>query len=223
MPIPPEIVPSWEFNWHQVVDAHTQWTLLEQLFGKSNKRMELLAGDASNFFAVVQRTFLLDIQLTLSKLGDAAKTGRFDNMTLAKLADEIEQLYPKPLVESTDWFLGQLAIRMAEFSRSSCKVRERRNKFLAHLDYSVALGTHPVTLETPTRKEIEEALDSLRSVMREVERFFEEAATAYGHVVTIHDGDDLVDLLKRAARYRELVESEKISWDDWTQSPWANA
>jgi hypothetical protein len=222
MPIPPEVEPSWKFIWGQVVNMNGQWKMHEQLFGKGPKRMELLAKHASNFFAMVQQTFLLDVQLTLSKLGDPSQSGKFDNMTLAKLADEIREAAPNPSDEAIA-FHQEMAACLSDFADKSKQVRERRNKYLAHLDYDVALDQLPIPLETPTRREIEEALQSVTAFMWTIEKYFGEATTVYNHVNTIHDGDDVVRALKGAARYFELVRAGKIDWTDLTNSPWANA
>jgi len=139
---------------------HGQWKVHEQLFGKGKKRLDLLAQEASNFFSIVQQALLMDIQLTLSKLGDPGRSGKFENMTLEKLMEEIKDLDPHPVPEALK-FHKKLEACLADFADKSTKVRERRNKYLAHLDYDVALDLRPEPLETPTRTEIEEALNSV--------------------------------------------------------------
>jgi hypothetical protein len=171
---------------------------------------------------IVQQALLLDVQLTLSKLGDAAQAGKFDNMSLAKLAEEIEQIDPSPGVEAKG-FHQKLIVCLADFADKSKLVRDRRNKFLAHLDYDVALDLRPKSLEGPTRSEIDEALKSVTNFMWTVEGYFGEAITVYHGVATVHDGNDVVNLLKRAQRYFELVKAERIERDDWRESPWADA
>ena len=203
--------------------VHIQWKMLEQVFGKGQKRMDLLAECASNFFVMVQWAVLLDIQLTISKLGDPAQSGKFGNMTLAKLAEEVEQSDPKPVTELVDNFHKRIAACLQDFSQKSAKVRERRNKYLAHSDYDTALDRRPVPILTPTRREIEASLESLRALMRELELHFGEPSTAYSDSATIHDGEDLIMWLKWAHRYDELMTDETIDWNDWRMSPFAGA
>jgi hypothetical protein len=222
MPIPALVEPSWKFIWNQIAYLHFQWKIHEQLCGKGQKRMDLLAGDAHNFFGIIQQALLTEVQLTLSKLGDSARSHRFENMTLAKLVEEIQLIDPNPNAEGAE-FYERLAVCQADFADKSRKVRERRNKYLAHSDYDVALDLRLVPLETPTRAEIEEALKSLTAFMWVIEAHFGEGITVYSQVVTDYDADDLVNLLKQAERYKELIIAGKLPWTDLRESAWSDA
>jgi AbiU2 len=223
MAIPPALGASWKFIWNEVADVHALWKVHEQLFGKGEKRIDLLNACASNFFAVAQEAFLLAIQLKLSKLGDPAMTGKYDNMTLAKLSDEIKSTFAGKACPSSQKLSARLDTRLQDYASKSEKVRERRNKYFAHSDHATALNIRPVPLLTPTREEINGALESLRSFMRVVETHFGEPYTSYNNVSTIHDGESLIVSLKYSLRYQEMQKAEKIDWFDFRQSPWNDA
>jgi hypothetical protein len=206
-----------------VLDVHAKWKIHEQLFGSGQKRLDLLMRTSPNFFAIIQETLLISIQLTISKLGDPAKSGKFDNMTLAKLVAQVQEHDMEGDVGKKSIFNADIDTRLVEFGTASDKVRERRNKLLAHLDYGTALNLHPMPITGVTRKEIEAALSALRTLVREVEDYVGESPTAYQNVVLTWDGDLLISSLKHAQRYLELEKDGTVSYDDWRTSQWADA
>jgi hypothetical protein len=220
MPIPAALEPSWKFIYNEVVDIHLHWKFFEQLFGRGQRRLDLLNECAPNFFYLVQDAMLLVIQLRLCKFGDPAATGKNQNMTLAKLRDEI-QSQGDPDSGKMRIFITRLDACLADYGAKCGKVRIRRNKFLAHTDQLKAMNVVP--LLGPTRQEIDDALDSLRIFMRAVEDYFAETPIAYNHVLTIHDGEAVVTALKYNLRYMELQHAEVFPYFDYEKSPWANA
>lgn len=125
---------TWSGLLKEVAYVHWQWNMFCQLFGKSPERLDLLNQCAAQFFAVIQRTMLADIQLTLSKLGDPAKTqGRFPNATLEKLLEEIQA------VEEQSAFVVRLKTHLRKYRADCERMRKRRNKYLAHFDYDTVV------------------------------------------------------------------------------------
>lgn len=154
MPIPNAFEPSWKFIWNEVVDVHAKWKIHEQLFAKGQKLLDLLMDTSSNFFAVVQDVLLLSVQLTISKLGDRPRMGGFENLNLAKPAEEAYASDSGENAGEKAAFRGRLTGRLAVFAEGSRNVRERRNKYLAHLGYDVALNTSTTPLLSVSRHEM---------------------------------------------------------------------
>ncbi len=158
MPFSPALEASWKFIQNQVIDIHIHWKFHEQLFGRGQKRLDLINESAPNFFYLTQEALLLAIQLKLSKLGDPASMGRHENMTLAKLRDEILSECMSLASKSSEAFIARLDACLKDYGVKSEKARERRNKILAHTDHAAAMNKLVIPLLTPTRQEIEDAL-----------------------------------------------------------------
>jgi hypothetical protein len=219
MPIPHQLQASWKFIEDQVIDVHMHWTFHEKLFNVGQKRFDLLNTAASNFFYLAQQNFLLAVLLKLCKLGDPASNGKFENMTLTKLRDEIKA--EGGTQTSVPSKAARLDACLDDFGDKSAKIRVLRNKMLAHTDRQTAMQIVP--LIGPTRKEIQEALESLSSFMHEVNAYFGEIPTAYGLTLGWYGADDLVAVLKGGFRYRELQQDGTIDYADIQKSQWMDA
>ena len=209
MPIPVNIAPIWSFLYDESVAVHAYWKLFKQLFGGSQDDLDLLNRSAGFCFFVIQDALVTDVQLTLSKLSDPAKTGAKTNATTEHLLDEICGLgWPQP----TD----ALRLLWQAFVDSCATVRLSRNKMIAHLDRATALQTGvTAALPTTTVGEISTALAALAAFMNGVAEYFGEAPTGYElFIMRGEGGDDLVYVLRMAERYQTLQGEGKIPLDD---------
>jgi hypothetical protein len=217
MPIPKNIEPLWTALNDEVINLHAYWIIFEQLFGKSQARHELLYASARHLFLVVEDALGTDVQLTLSKLSDPAATGGRPNATIPRLFDEVMRMDNDSLTQAIN-------VHLTAFNAACYPIRERRNRLIAHSDLSTVLKTDSrPPLPDPTVNEVEAALTALRDFMNAIALAFGEAATAYEHFISRHDGDDLVLLLRMANRYRELQEVERIPWDDMQHAGYRDA
>lgn len=187
--------------------VHAYWLVFEQLFRQSPSQIDLLNRSAGFFFLVVQDALATDIQLTLSKLADPAKTRENDNATVEHLLNEIGP-FCAPKAASN---LQRLCQR---FKHACAPVRRRRNKLIAHSDRDIALSK-VVAPPNVTVAQINQALKALADFMNAVQAHFEDSETAYEHFGMRGAGaDDLVSLLRMADRYQLLQKDGKIPWDD---------
>lgn len=191
----------------EVVWVHGRWIIYRQLYGTSQERIDVLNRSASTFFNVFQKTLLHDVQLSLSKLGDPAGSGKRKNLTLAALVVELEGIGESSVV-------SKLLPLVTTFDDACKNLRHRRNKWIAHFDLGTMLQSKVKPLEGPSRAEIETALAALRDVMNCVELHYTESQTAYEHFIMNNDGEYLISTLKQGLRYRELVKEKVIAHDD---------
>lgn len=186
--------------------VHAYWLAFKQLFHQPPERLELLDRSAGFLFLVVQDALAKDIQLTLSKLADPAKTYGKNNASLEHLLDEI-QPHCGPAVATE---LGQLC---QQFKDACLPVQKVRNKLIAHADRDIALRI--AVPPDVTVAQITDALKALADFMNAIQVHFEGSGTAYEHFLTRGEGaDDLVSLLRMAERYQFLQTNGKIPWDD---------
>lgn len=83
--IPIPVAEVYEELKNEVTWLHGRWIIYGQLFGKSERRIEMLNDCASAFFFIVQNVLLGEVQVALSKLTDPATTGKHENLSLEQL------------------------------------------------------------------------------------------------------------------------------------------
>jgi AbiU2 len=215
MPIPTELAEIWQFLHNEVAWLHGRWTMYRQLYGTSPERIELLNQLAPTFFGTIQAVQVDEIQLTLSRLGDPAGTGKRRNLTLETLLQEIEAL-------GIDGLAAELRPLLLRFRETCEGIAERRNKVIAHNDFQTRQpGANAIA--GASREEIEGALDALRAFMRAVYAFFEGSHMAYEHFAMIDDANSLLWAAKEALRYRELTDAGTIDAGDIARSAYWTA
>ena len=200
-------MPIWNHIPDETVEVHAYWKLFNQLFGVSQDQFDLLNQSAGFCFYAIEDAIGTDIQVTLSKLSDAAQTGANENATITHLFDEVcglRQAAP----------LDELQHLCQNFADSCRPIRVRRNKMIAHTDRAVALRT-AVPPPDATIGQINDALKVLGDFMNAVAKYLDEPPTAYEHfIMRGQGGDDLVSLLRMAARYQVLQAEGTIPWND---------
>jgi hypothetical protein len=204
---PAAIKELWSRLTSEVAWLHARWIIYRQLYGTSPARVAMLNSSAATFSHILQFTLLHDVQLSLSKLGDPVGKGARKNMTLHALKQQLEEAGEVSVS-------AKVAPLLAAYDVACEKLRHRRNKWIAHFDLQTMLASKATPLEGPSRDEIENALKALREVMNCVELHYTDSQTAYEHFIMDHDGEQLLLMLMRGTRYKELVKEGVIDFDD---------
>ncbi|MHB1417651.1 MAG: AbiU2 domain-containing protein, partial [Chloroflexota bacterium] len=142
--------------------------------------------------------------LHIARLTDPPKQGQFDNLSLLRLPEEIED---SALEQEVRYLVG-VARDRSQFAR------EWRNKHIAHRDLRLALDAEAEPLPGVSRQQVEEALASIAVVMNVVHAHFLGAEVAFRHFVAHGDGDALVYWLQSALR------SERLQQKRWHEGRW---
>lgn len=200
----------------EIIWLHGRWIVYRQLFAESEKRVDLLNECASAFFYIIQDVLLGEVQVSLSKLTDPARSGRFDNLSLEQLQARLAAHGDQALAAQTRSVLDTL--------HSKCKpFRAWRNKQLAHLDLTTAMKSSPDPLPGISRQMIEEALALVREFMNKIERHYRDSEVGYEGFIMQSAGEALVGMLRYGLRYEELLKERTISYDDWHHGKWHDA
>jgi hypothetical protein len=208
--LPLQLQQLWEILYKEVVWLHGIWRVYKQLFTHSPERLDLLNECAGTFFYMVQRTFVLEVLMTLSKLADPAATGRKNNLTLRTLMSRIEEL-------KEDRLSKRLRPVLRQYLSAYEKIHDLRNKTLAHYDYDTRINAADDPILGPSRLEIEEMLKLLTTFMNEIDYHFKRHTTAFQEF-PIQDGDYIVEYLKQSKRYRQLMDDGRIPYHDLEKS-----
>jgi hypothetical protein len=213
---PAEVLEVFEHLQEEILWIHLRWNIYTQLFSTSAKRTGLLRDVAETFFFVLHQILLTDVQVSLSKLTDAASTGKYDNLSLAQLQQRLEAVGDPALAKRTRDVLDSLKTKCEPF-------RKWRDKKLVHFDLSTAMKLDGSSLPRVTSGMIDEPLELVRNFMNCIEGFYNERENFYQLVLTLSDAEPVVGLLADGLRYRELVEQENIPYDDHLKSKWSGA
>lgn len=205
--LPTQIQELWASLLGDVVWLHGRWIVYRQLFGTNKERVDLLNESDGTFTSIIQHLLLHDIQISISKIGDPAGNGSRTNLTLRRLQLEVRNIGEATLATSME-------SPLIAFEASCDKIRHRRNKWIAHNDLKPRLEERAVPLAGPSRNEIEQALEAMRTVMHCVEFHYKDQRTAFEHFVMQEDGEYLISALLRGKRYRELVQNGTLSRTD---------
>ena len=213
MPIPSEITEIWKFLNSEITWLHGRWNVYRQIYGTNPERIELINWAAPTFFFFIERVLMNDVQLTLVKLADPARTCGRDNATLEALIVLLEE-------HCADAPIAPLRDSLIKYCNCCKDIRHRRHKDIAHFDLPIQLGDKAEALPGPSRQEIEDAMKALRQFMNILFNHYENTQMAYEHFSLHNDGDTLIYQLKRAHRYEQMVELNTISDDDISNSPY---
>jgi hypothetical protein len=201
----------------EITWLHARWIMYRQLFANSPQRIDLLNECASTFFYTIQDVLIGEVQIAMSKLTDRARTVRHENLSLEQLQERVENHGETGLQPTLRKILDELHQKCQPF-------RTWRNKRLAHLDLTTVMQSVLNPLPGISRQMIEEALELVRKYMNTIQRHYEEGETAYEHfIMTATDGEALISMLKYGLRYEQLLEQQKVSFEDWHESKWKDA
>lgn len=214
--IPKEVEEIYEELKVEITWLHGRWIIYRQLFAQSEKRIKLLNECAATFFFIIQDVLIGEVQISLSKLTDPARSHKYDNLSLEQLQLRIERNC------DANFSTGQRDI-LDQIQRLCSPFRERRNKKLAHLDLNTARMAESYPLPGVSREMIGDALSMIRTYMNEIEARFHNSEFAYDMFSMRSDGEALVSMLKLGLRYEEIRNERCLSLSDWSQGEWHDA
>jgi hypothetical protein len=171
----------------ELVNIHVKWLLFRQLFATDSGRIELLNRFAGGLFGPVQEVMYDDIVLSLFRFTDPVKTGKYENLTLDRLAEVVGN------VNST--LGGAVHVQATIIDSLLAPYADWRDKRIAHNDLTTARARYVGVsgLKGPSRAEIEQALSAARGAMNTVGRSYGDDETRYEETILgLGDGDALI-------------------------------
>lgn len=143
----------------EIFTIHAWWSMHQKMFAASPERIELLNRSASSVFSMVQQATLLGMYMRIASVCDPSTSlnGKDKNLTLKRLIEEAALEQDTRIAE----YSGQL-------DRWIERIRQRRNKQLAHLDLDVALGLKH--LDEIRVKDVETCLALIRLLMSRISK-----------------------------------------------------
>jgi hypothetical protein len=218
MPFPNDVKPVWEAIWNEAAGVFGRWQAYKQLFDSGQPRIDQLNKIAPQFFFMFRAAILDDVILTVTRLGDPARTRHQRNATLDSLVDFAKTIDPGGLAVLLDG-------KLVEYRNLSNSLRSRRNKLLAHSDEVYLILEHAYgkgesarpPLANITVAEIEAILSSLGFFLNAFEMYFTAETTNYRRVTHQGGVGTLIYQLKKAIRYEELVNCGALDREDLSE------
>ena len=193
--------------YNEVAWLHQKWQEYRKLYGTSKERIELLSETAPSFFHVLQQVLWRDVLLHLARLTDPPKQREFENLTLLRLPEAVEDAQLR----------SDVCNLVEDVKVKTNFARTWRNKRIAHSDLPLALNAESEQLPGVSRANVEEALSSIRSVMNSFSNEYLGSTTAFEHVIPAPgDADALVHYLNDA-RWREKRRREQALEGQWSR------
>ncbi len=171
--------------WQEVVSLHNRWNQFFYLFAELPARVEVLNETAPFFFREVQDGLFELIILHIARLTDPPKSGVKRNASIQGLAPLVS-----PELRTTLNDRVSSSLELCEFCR------DIRNRRLAHCDLDLRINKMATPLPSPPCGQIQDALDSLASVIDCVSNHYTQSTTAFNHVPDGRGADALLHYLK---------------------------
>jgi hypothetical protein len=190
--------------WQGIVQVHMVWSEYVELYGTKPDRVEMLNASASNFFYMVQQVLWEATMLGICRLTDRSEVAGKSNLTIQNLYSLIDD----PKLKGQILRLVDAAISQSEFCR------DWRNRYIAHRDLDVALGSTATPLAAGTIKDTTSAIKALADVLNAIEAHYMDSETAYDFAKPLNGALTLLyvldDGLTRKREREERIQQGKI-------------
>lgn len=175
----------------ELVWLYRQWYEYGALYGTKQSRVDILNRSASDFFAIVQDLFFSEIHLGISRLTDPAATGKKHNLSLQQL----------PLFIQDEELKGAVSTLADDLFSKAAPARDWRNRFFAHHDLPLALGSPCEPLKQTTYEVITTCLATTAEILNRIQAHYMDGSTTNYTVIWPGDGaEDLLHVLREGLR-----------------------
>ncbi|MEX0707659.1 MAG: hypothetical protein WD078_06805 [Woeseia sp.] len=180
-----------------VVQISYRWQIFCQLYDSGPESIDAMNRRGSNVFQLLQTLIIDDIVLSLARLTDKASVGRNVNASLPYLLDQASRY-----LDQNDHTI--LEASLADLTREVVRIRNHRNKALAHVDLRSAL--HADRLPRLTYDELESAMAKCKQFMSDLTAVLFGWSTHYDVLIPYGcDGATLLKVLKAGNRSLDAV------------------
>jgi hypothetical protein len=195
-PMPPRVKETFEALRYEVTWLHAKWAIYSQLFCRGEQQLAFLDSMTPGFFVVVRDSFENELIVGLCRVTEGSMIGRRQNLTLARLAEDLR------CVECED-LRGRFESELLKVDEVCSPLRKLRNRRLAHSDYPTSLSKAADSLPDVAWHDIDNALAQVRGLLNMVEVYFLGSEFHYESFVELDDGEELVFYLREARRWEE--------------------
>jgi AbiU2 len=158
---------------NQVGLLHIRWQEYRRLFAASPEIILLLNKTAPAFFYEVERVMWENVIVQLCRITESPQMGVHEHLTIQRFPSMISELTVRQEVQ----VLVDAVVAKTKFAR------DWRNRKLAHMELPPPSGEVAVPLADASRRQIEDALSSVRDVMNYLEKHYLGCPVSYEHAI----------------------------------------
>lgn len=194
---PDELRGPYQLVRDQLVNITFEWDSYCNLFGVSEKRLQLL-NTAPAFFTLVHKALLDAVVLGLTRLQDPAKSFKSRNLSFATLVELSREAGQCSLADRLDSLLTKIRDSFETISRY-------RSKKIAHTDFDLRHDA----LSPGSRKQISDCIKLHQEFMEMLLTEFEDCGQCW-EVIAVGDSDAVLSILKDYHAFHKL---ERQDWE----------
>lgn len=194
--------------YRKVLILHNYLQLYKQVYG-SKESIEVINDSANSFFAMNQSIFVDNLILSIVRLLDPAQMGGYENLSLSKLIELIED------ENNSSECLTNCLKKLLEAIQNIVKpLNTHRNKGIAHFDLKVIKNG---TASLPDFEDnLYEAVDYLDRFMNEISLYYKSKQTDFEIMqIAGTDGEALINQLIKGKAYQRLEDEGKVENGYW--------
>ncbi len=200
----------------EIANLHLYWRIDQRLFGSGTKRVKLLNKTGPFLFRVFQDMVYDYVTLTLSRLTDPGRQGKYDNCSLEYLVKLLNE-------EKAIQIANDLRMILDELEQMCKPFRVRRDKVVAHNDLITAIAKDAKPLPAILVRDVDTALAELRRFMNAFNLYFFDSQTMYEDIIAPEGEANLIMNLKMAMTYKEMEKSCEIKPGRWREGEYGDA
>jgi len=200
---PDELQDIFEGLWQEAARLHLNWKLYLDLFGDPGKT-DVLNATVPSVFQLIEENLLASMTVSFGRLIDPSKTGKKDNLSLARLVESLP-------AHCDDVFTRSAEKRLAVIKAECEPISAHRNRRVAHNDLATAISYHDNPLPGIGRERISNALKMIADLMNSIQLHFENGETAYAHGIQRGTGKVLIYLLEQSLEYDRKQRGEELA------------
>jgi hypothetical protein len=190
---PDSLQEIFEGLWQETVSLHAHWELYLDLYGDP-KKIRILNATVPSVFQLIEENLRANMIVSFGRLTDPSKTGKKDNLSLARLVESLP-------AHCDDDFVCSANQRLVDIQSQCEPITTHRNRRVAHNDLATAIHYHENPLPGIGQSRITEALKMIAELMNSVQMYFQNGETTYGHCIQRGTGKDLIFLLEQSIEY----------------------
>jgi len=164
----PELGPLYHQLWNECAWVHLKWQEHQELFGKSEERVDLLNRAAGAFFRMIQDSLWEDTLLHIARLVDRTSVAGKANLTIQRLPDLVDET-----IQSETRDLVNAAVEASGFAV------DWRNRRIAHRDLKLALAEGVQPLANATTRGVDAALEAIAAALNRLELHYFDSTVMY--------------------------------------------
>ncbi len=187
------------YLWYDIATLHQNWKNYRIFYGDKQSVIEVLNDSAPTFFSSLERIMRHEIILSIGRLTDPSFSDRKhknENASLIRLVEGVIDALNNETKKEVEEDVKRLEVQAS-------KIRNLRNKLIAHSDLQTKLELKPKPLAGISLEEVEEMLKSLRKIFNRIEQKFRGSKTNFDGVFSLDDAENIIGHLKNSKIYIE--------------------